>query len=625
MAHSSVSAQRTPRIIGAALLVQLFTPWHSIINASSPHSDYYPRPQMVRDDILYLNGPWQWQAAPGDEEHPSPPFNATLSGTILVPFPVEANLSGVGRHEPRMWYRRELALPAAWPVGQRVLLHFDAVDQEASVWFNGVPLGSHAGGYTRFSFDTTHALATRGAGPHELLVLATDHTEFHTPERNHPLGKQRMQHTHAGITYTSSSGIWRTVWMEPVPATHLTHLRLVPNIDTSTLSITAFASAAAAGARVSATAFDNSGNAVASGAGAINEPFELRIPHAQLWSPDSPYLYDLTAPAAAPGDVVRSYFGMRKVSVGRDAAGSVRLRLNNRPVFMLGMLDQGFWPDGLYTPPTQDAWVADIQMAKSLGYNTLRKHVKVEPEQFYFLADRLGMLVWQDMPSMCGMWEMPGATGEWYFDGCWVTTMNVTTAHQRQFEAELVAMVRQLSNHPSIVQWVVFNEGWGQYAPRGPVDLVLAQDASRLVSSASGWVDDPSGSIRDAHIYAPRLDNSTGLFNSWATGGRASVVGEFGGYGLNVTGHMLLPNESHSYHTYATPAELVASYLAYLQDVKARMQEPAYAINGAIYTEVSDVESEVNGWATYDRQLKIDDAAVRSIAAAHADLIAAVT
>jgi hypothetical protein len=443
---------------------QITTPWTSSADALPE----YPRPQLTRAEWQSLNGTWQYQA--GD-----------FSGTIRVPYPPESLLSGVQRHDDSMWYRRTFTVPANWHIGhsQRLVLHFGAVDYTATVWLNGVQVGSHTGGYTAFDVDLTDALVARG--PQVLLVRAVDQTE--TGPQNQPIGKQRANPS--GIWYTSSSGIWQTVWLEPVAAAHIDRLDLVPNLQNNTLQLTA----AGSPGTVVATAWDG-GRLVGAVTGAANIALALKVPHPKLWSPDHPFLYDLKVTLIAghrPVDQVGSYFGMRSIAIG-DVNGQPHILLNGGFTFNLGTLDQGFWPDGLYTAPTDRALRYDLQVEKSLGFNTVRKHIKVEPDRWYYWADKLGLIVWQDMPAMD-----PGRGS--------------STADRAEFESELHTMIDQHVSHPSIAMWVPFNEGWGEYDPARVSEQVKAWDPSRLVNTDSGQnccasLPDPhAGDIYDNHNY----------------------------------------------------------------------------------------------------------------------------
>ncbi len=484
------------------------------------------------------------------------------------------------RRESRMWYRRTFTVPAAWS-GRRILLHFDAVDWQASVHVNRSHVGTHAGGYDAFTFDITDHLSP---GDNELVVGVYDPTN--ADNLNQPIGKQRT--TPNGIWYTSCSGIWQTVWLEPVPSAHIARLEITPNLHAQSVTVRALCQAAT-GLAVRATA-SSAGSTLASATGTPGSPITLPLPNPHPWSPDDPFLHDLAVElldGAEPVDAVGSYFGMRALGLG-PAGGVVRPLLNGRFVFQFGMLDQGYWPDGVYTAPTDAALRFDIAAQKALGCNVIRKHVKVEPARWYYWADRLGMLVWQDMPS------------------------KFAAGGGAQFELELAEMIDQLRNSPAVAMWVPFNEGWGQYDTARVVGLVQAQDPGRLVDNASGWTDAGVGDVIDWHVYL-------GPDSPFPTATRAAVLGEFGGLGLRVAGHEWDPAASFGYEMQPNGAALTGRYLGLLYDTRSLLH--GKGLSAAIYTAVTDVENELDGMWTYDRQvLKVDPDAVR---AAHASLLAA--
>lgn len=559
----------------------LVTRWAADVSADSPHPDY-PRPQLTRPDWLNLNGPWSYAITDRMGEAPQ-----DFDGEILVPFPFESRLSGVqGRLSvgDRLWYERTFTLPDGW-AGQRVLLHFGAVDWETMVWVNGVEQGMHRGGYDAFSFDITDALTS--SGEQTVTVSVWDPTDIGLQSR----GKQ--VNSPNGIWYTPTSGIWQTVWLEPVPAAHIVRLNMTSDIDAGLLRLDV---AAADAANYQLRAVASSGGAVvAAVSGPVGGTLELRIADAQLWSPESPHLYDLSV-TLLDGDTVvdevGSYFGMRKIALGEDANGVLRLFLNNAPLFNLGLLDQGFWPDGLYTAPTDEALRHDIEVTRQLGFNTIRKHVKVEPERWYYWADRLGVLVWQDMPN--GDEHVEPGDGE-------IERLPVSA---EQFETELARLVEMHSNHPSIIMWVVFNEGWGQYDTARLAEWVGTLDPTRLINSVSGWNDMGVGDVYDIHSYpgpdAPPLSAD-----------RVAVLGEFGGLGLPVEGHTWV-DEGWGYRAFDSVEALQIAYTALLLRLNQLRQE--YGLAAAIYTQTTDVETEVNGMMTYDREvIKMDADYVRTL------------
>lgn len=552
----------------------LATRWAADITPENVHQAY-PRPQMVREDWLNLNGLWDYALTALEAEAPE-----VYDGDILVPFPIESLLSEVQKRadDRALWYHRTFSIPDGWGE-QRVLLHFGAVDWETTVWVNGVELGTHRGGYEAFSFDITTAL--NGAGEQDLLVRVFDPTDAGTQ----PRGKQVRNPE--GIWYTPTTGIWQTVWLEPVADTAIHAVRLTPDIDNTSVEIVVTTAGAAAGITAYVTVFD-SGELVATEQNA--EPvagqytLTVGIDDPKLWSPDAPFLYDVQIELVdANGtvvDAISSYFGMRKIAVERDMNGDLRLFLNNEPLFQFGLLDQGFWPDGLYTAPSDEALRYDIEVTKQLGFNTIRKHVKVEPERWYYWADKLGVLVWQDMPSG-DLYVSPGQ-GE----------ITRTEASAAQFEAELEGMVDLLYNHPSIVMWVPFNEGWGQYDTVRLAAWLKELDPTRLVNNASGWNDQGAGAVLDIHAYpgpdAPVTDPQ-----------RAAVLGEFGGLGLPLSGHTWQDEANWGYREYADAVALREAYGVLIVNLRQLIEKRGLA--AAIYTQTTDVEIEVNGMMTYDR------------------------
>jgi hypothetical protein len=535
----------------------------------------YPRPQLRRETWLNLNGIWQLDFAAADE---APPFGKTLSQRILVPFPVESALSGVMKHADRLWYRRTFRVPAAWRK-QRTLLHFGAVDWEAKVYVNRKPVGNHRGGYDPFTFDITDALTDEG--DQELVVGVFDPTSDGTQ----PRGKQVKKP--GGIYYTPITGIWQTVWLEPVPADHIERLKIVPDVDAGKVRITVVTAGNTAGQAVAVAARGNKADYKVTGK--PGEAIELKLADPQLWSPESPFLYDLDVRLVQGGkevDAVQSYFGFRKVEVGKpDPKGPPRILLNGKPIFQVGLLDQGYWPDGLYTAPTDEALKYDIEISKKLGFNLARKHVKVEPARWYYWCDRLGLLVWQDMPSG----DRSVAPDK--------PDLVRTKESAEQFERELERMMDSLHNHPCIITWVVFNEGWGQYDTNRMADLAKKRDPTRLIDSASGWNDRSGGDVHDIHRYpnpgAPPAD-----------GKRAGVLGEFGGLGLGVDGHTWA-KKTWGYQGMRSQSELTRKYERLLDSAwKLRDEQGLCAV---VYTQLTDVETEANGLLTYDRAvIKVD-------------------
>jgi Glycosyl hydrolases family 2, sugar binding domain/Glycosyl hydrolases family 2, TIM barrel domain/Glycosyl hydrolases family 2 len=535
----------------------LRTRWAADVSPTMPWPDY-PRPQLERAAWTNLNGPWEYAITDSGAPQPS-----RWDGRILVPFPVQSQLSGVQRavsDSQDLWYRRPFTAPTS-SRGGHLLLHFGAVDWDATVWVNGTRVGEHRGGYDPFTFDITNALRTDG--PQTLVVRVWDPTD-RGPQ---PRGKQVFK-PHS-IWYSAVTGIWQTVWIEPVRASYVDDLLATPDIDAGTVTITAHVAGGAPDVTVRATATAGS-RATATNSAPAGQPIVLHVPNAHLWSPSDPFLYGLTL-TLSNGDSVGSYFGMRKISVGTDSTGVRRLFLNHRPLFEYGMLDQGWWPDGLYTPPTEAAMRFDISTMKRLGFNMIRKHVKVEPARWYHLADSLGMLVWQDMPS-----------GD-----------NDTDAGKAEFADELPHVLAALRDHPSIVMWVPFNEGWGQFDTERFVAWIKQYDPTRLVNNATGWTDKGVGDVVDVHAYPgpamPKLEPN-----------RAAVLGEFGGLGLPLEGHTWLPRNNWGYRTFTDTAALGVAYRGLLDQL--RLLE-ADGLSAAVYTQTTDVEVEVNGLMTYDRAI----------------------
>ena len=546
----------------------LMTPWAEEVSPENVLSEY-PRPQLEREEWLNLNGLWEYALRPQDEVQPE-----TFDGDILVPFPVESALSGVmervdGR---RLWYRRGFTVPKSW-ADERVLLQFGAVDWETTVWVNGTEVGTHRGGYDPFSFDITDALTE--AGEQEIVVGVLDPTDAGTQ----PRGKQ--VNNPEGIWYTPSTGIWQTVWLEPVPETHITDLKMTPDIEAGVLELEAQGSRAG---NVVATVLDGD-EVIAEMRGVVGEKLRLAIPDAKLWSPDAPFLYDVDLRMEGVGgavDKATSYFGMRDISVGPDKNGVTRLLLNGEPLFQYGLLDQGYWPDGLYTAPTDEALRHDLEMTKTLGFNMVRKHVKVEPARWYYWADKLGLLVWQDMPS-----------GD-AFAAESASEITRSPESAEQFELELKRMVDTHRNHPSVVMWVLFNEGWGQYDTERLADWLERYDPSRLVNSASGWNDVGAGNVYDIHSYpGPSVPPPSPV--------RAQVLGEFGGLGLTLPGVTWQGEANWGYQQFSDQAALTAAYGDLVTNLRNLSVERG--LSAAVYTQTTDVESEVNGALSYDRRL----------------------
>ncbi|MFF6996882.1 PA14 domain-containing protein [Streptomyces sp. NPDC008313] len=557
---------------------ELSTKWAKDVGPGNALPEY-PRPQLTRGSWKNLNGQWQFAAA-GESE--KPPVGKKLDEKILVPYAVESQLSGVERHEDRMWYRRTFTVPAGWRVGhgQRLQLNFGAVDWQSEVYVNGTKVAEHKGGYDKFSADVTDAL--KPGRTQELIVGVYDPTDASSGE-NPPLGKQRLDPS--GIWYTPSSGIWQTVWMEPVARDHVDSLKLTPDVDDSRVTIEP--RGVRDGVRVTATAYDGK-RRVGTVSGRTGAPLTLDIAKPHLWSPDDPFLYKLKVTVGH--DRVGSYFGMRSVSVEK-VNGTPRTLLNGKPIFMMATLDQGFWPDGLHTAPTDEALAYDLELHKRLGFNSVRKHIKVEPDRWFYWADKLGLMVWQDMPAM-------------------TAGVNPDAASRAEYEREMKQMIDEHASSPSVVMWVVFNEGWGQYDIGRVADQAKAWDPTRLVNNMSGLnlgADGGAGDIMDEHGYpSPALPPHP-------DGKRALVSGEYGGLGLGVPGHAWSVQQSY---VDVDPSAYTDDYLTKLAEVHALACKGG---NGAVYTQISDVEGELNGLVTYDREVVKPD--VKRLKDAHDALI----
>ena len=541
----------------------------------------YPRPQMERKDWLNLNGVWEYQ--PG-EAADATPTGKKLASEILVPFPVESALSGVMEHHERLWYRRTFTVPKEWN-GQRALLHFGAVDWETEVFVNGKSLGVHKGGYDPFSFDITKALK-EGDGEQELIVRVYDPTD----DFGQPRGKQTLHQ--GGIMYTPTTGIWQTVWLEPVAELAILDLKLVPDVDDETLHLTATTNTPKLGDEVVGTevkvAVKDGDKTVAAFSGPSDTELDIPIPDAKLWSPDSPFLYDLEVSLVQDGkeiDRVKSYFGMRKIEIAEEN-GVKKMMLNGKFVFEFGPLDQGFWPDGIYTQPTEAALKYDIEMMKRYGFNMVRKHIKVEPARWYYWTDKLGLMVWQDMPS-----------ADSYID---TKKYPAPPVNNEAFKTELQRMVETHWNVPSIIMWDIFNESQSQHDTVQLVGMVKKLDPTRLVNEASGGSYHGAGDVYDEHHYPPPACPKP---NEW----QAIACGEYGGIGYNVPDHTWT-GKGGGYTDVHDPEDLLSLYAEYANLVKDFRDKNG--LSAVVYTQLTDVETEINGLMTYDRVSKVDPALI---------------
>jgi len=564
------------------------TRWASQIDVNNVLPEY-PRPLMERTEWLNLNGLWNYAILPVGKQAPS-----TFDGKILVPFAIESSLSGVQKNVGKaneLWYEREFTIPSKWK-NNRIILHFGAVDWKTDVWVNDVKVGQHSGGYTPFSFEITSALKN---GSNKLMVKVWDPTN----DSYQPRGKQVNKPE--GIWYTSVTGIWQTVWLEPVSEKFITQVKTTPNIDKNILNIEVATNDFSASERIEVKVLD--GSRIVATAKSINHlPLEVVMPDdVKLWSPDSPFLYNLEITlwdGTKQIDKVKSYAAMRKYSIKRDENGIVRLQLNNKNLFQFGPLDQGWWPDGLYTAPTDEALKFDVQKTKDFGFNMIRKHVKVEPARWYMHCDRLGMIVWQDMPS--------GDHGpQWqprqYFNGVEFLRSPESEANYRKEWKEIIDF---LYSYPCVGVWVPFNEAWGQFKTKEIAEWTKLYDPSRLVNPASGGNHYPVGDILDLHNYPqPALY----LYD----GQRATVLGEFGGIGWAVKGHLWEPDRNWGYVQFNSAKEVTDEYVKYAEQLMNLIQ---HGFSAAVYTQTTDVEVEVNGLMTYDREvIKMDESRVKQI------------
>lgn len=560
---------------------KITTAWAEKVNPSSPLPEY-PRPQMIRDNWLNLNGLWDYAIKPKETQDVS-----GYDGKILVPFAVESALSGIGKvvgKENVLLYRHTVTLPKDFK-NKRILLHFGAVDWQCDVVVNGVKVGSHTGGYDPFNFDITAAL--KKSSTQEIKVTVWDPTD----EGPQPRGKQVK--TPKSIWYTPVTGIWQTVWLEAVPETYIQSTRLIPDIDKETLTLQAVVNNLKPGDRIKISAWEGTQKIAEQDADGLE--VSLSIPNVRLWSPANPFLYDLRITVVRQGktiDEVRSYFAMRKISMAPDENGIQRMLLNNEFLFQYGPLDQGWWPDGLYTAPTDEALKFDIEKTKEMGFNMIRKHVKVEPARWYYHCDKMGMLVWQDMPSgdMGNRWDSrPGIIGV-------ATAKQRTPESENIFRTEWKAIMDATINFPCIVVWVPFNEAWGQFKTEEIVNWTMSYDPTRLVNAASGGNFHHVGHILDLHNYPDPAMPSPELFGSE----QIIVLGEYGGLGLPLEGHTWQEKNNWGYQSFPNKSELLKKYEDFIERFPSLIEK---GLSAAIYTQTTDVEIETNGLMTYDRKV----------------------
>ena len=549
---------------------KLLTRWGRAFDKTNPLPEY-PRPQFARSDWMNLNGIWDYAITPQGKQ-------AKTWGEIVVPFSPESQLSGVERilqPDETLHYRREFMLEESF-LKHTMLLHFGAVDHECRIWVNGTLAGSHEGGFTPFTLDIT---ALVHAGQNSIRLEVTDPTDTSYISR----GKQALKP--GGIWYTPQSGIWQTVWLEPLPAQYLAQVRMEPDIDAGTLKLLP--------ARDCTAIFGGQRYDLPGG-----KTTQIPVPNARLWSPEDPYLYDIAFECG--DDRAKSYFGMRKFSLGKDENDLPRLMLNNEVCFHKGLLDQGYWPDGLLTPPSDEAFAYDIKTMKAMGFNMLRKHIKIEPLRWYYHCDKEGMLVWQDMINGGRRYDFKVVgilpfIGKKIDDGPanFAKFGREDEAGRTQFYEELDCMLGHLQNCVSLAMWVPFNEGWGQFDANKATEFIRARDTSRTIDQASGWHDQRGGDCNSVHIYFKRIRLPK-------PDKRASVLSEFGGYSHGIEGHMWSEKE-FGYRKFSSLEKLRAAYAK----LHTKQVNPLIVkgLSATVYTQVSDVEEEINGILTYDREV----------------------
>jgi beta-galactosidase/beta-glucuronidase len=568
------------------------TEWASKVDTNNVLPEY-PRPIMERKEWKNLNGLWNYAIQEVGKSAPT-----KYDGQILVPFAVESSLSGVMKEvgaKNELWYNTTFSVESKWK-DKNVLLHFGAVDWKTEVWLNGVKIGTHTGGYTPFSFDITPFIT----GKTEQLTLKVWDPSNEGPQ---PRGKQVKNPE--GIWYTPVTGIWQTVWIEPVNKKNISTIKTTPNIDQNVINMKPEVTGATFGDIFEVTVFDGA-KAIASAKASVGENLKIVLNSPKLWSPESPFLYKTNVTLISNGkvvDQVKSYFAMRKIASKRDSNGVLRMQLNNKDYFQFGPLDQGWWPDGLYTAPTDEALKYDIIKTKELGFNMIRKHVKVESDRWYTHCDELGILVWQDMPSGD---EQPLWQNKKYFEG---TELQRTSKSEKIYKKEWREIMDHLYSYPSIVVWVPFNEAWGQFKTVEITEWTKSHDPSRLVNSSSGGNHFQTGDILDLHNYP---DPELYLYDAR----RITVLGEYGGIGLPLEGHLWRANDNWGYVKFKNANEVTDEYIKYAKKLKRLVQT---GFSAAVYTQTTDVEGEVNGFMTYDR--KVDKMDFEKVSAINKEVI----
>ena len=567
-------------------LINIFTKWGNSLDKNNILQEY-PRPQFERDSYLNLNGEWEYSLNNGNEK-------PKYKGKIIVPFPIESPLSGVkGKSlQPGMtlWYKKIVDLAKIKNNG-RFLLHFEAVDQFTEVFVNNKKVGEHDGGYTSFYFDITHYI-NEDLSKTKIVVRVEDNYA----KDGAAFGKQANPRGHA--FYTQIGGIWQTIWIESVPKTYIKDVKITPNYDEHSVTfLMTIEGKNETNIKGKVKILDEEQNIIKTSNLIPNIETEIKMPkNFRSWSPEEPYLYKVEYNYGK--DVVKSYFGMRKFSIGYDKRNIKRLFLNNKPYFQKGVLDQGYWSDGYYTAPSDEAMIYDIKTMKDLGFNMLRKHIKIEPKRWYYHCDTIGMLVWQDQPSG-GDFPYP-----YFFEDYFIKDNNYTKYNReseigrKNFVRDLERTIDQLYNTPSISTWVPFNEGWGQFDSVKIAKKIKSLDKTRFVDHASGWVDHNGTDFKSIHIYNQEIQFKPDELN------RPIVLSEFGGFGHIIKNHVVCKRQ-FSYIMFNTTSELT-------NEIKNLFKNEVYpnikkGLCASVYTQLSDIEQEVNGLLTYDRKIvKVD-------------------